>query len=135
MVTVIEPTLLVPAEPLFVMSTARSIVSPGTRFEADTVSRLADPSVSETVPELRFCACADVELVKLAKVPSPAMPAATPRIAIVASSFAAREVAWWRSLPSIPQCQPTRAPGTPDHASALDIVGTDYDPHTPIKGD
>src|SRR5258707_1532092 len=31
-VSVIEPTLLVPAEPLLLMSTARWIVSPGTRF-------------------------------------------------------------------------------------------------------
>src|SRR5260370_17113701 len=79
-VGVIEPTLLVPAEPLLLMSTARWIVSPGTRFDAPTVSRLAAPSVIETVPDVRLWAWALVELVKLPNVARLATPPPFPRI-------------------------------------------------------
>ena len=86
-VSVTDPTLLVPADPLLVMSTARWIVSPGTRFEAPTVSRFVVPSVIETVPEVRLCACALVELVKLANVARLATPAAAPRIATLTTTL------------------------------------------------
>jgi hypothetical protein len=43
--------------------------------------------VSETVPELRLCAWAAVELVKLANVARLATPAAAPRIAMLATTL------------------------------------------------
>src|SRR5581483_4794667 len=89
-VSVIEPTLLEPAEPSFVTSIARWMVSPGTRFDAPTVRRSVAPSAIETVPELRFCICAGVELVKLAYVPRPATPAAAARRARLIENFAVR---------------------------------------------
>ena len=83
----IEPTWLVPAEPSFVRSTARSTVSPGTRFDAPTASRFTEPRAIETVPEVNACVSAAVELVNVAYVPRPAMLAAAAMTAIEASSL------------------------------------------------
>src|SRR5437763_12746556 len=60
---------------------------------ASTLRRLADPAAPSpivTVPEETVW-LAEVELVKVAKVPSPAMLAVAPSTAAVTSNFCARE--------------------------------------------
>ena len=86
-VSAIDPTWLSATVPLFVMSTARSTVSPGTRPDAPVVSRFAAPRMIETVPEVSAWFCALVELVKAANVPRPAMLAAAPTTASEASNL------------------------------------------------
>src|SRR6266516_5045975 len=75
-------------------STLRSIVSPGAIAVASTLRRFVEapaaPRAIVTVPEATVW-LADVELVKVANVPRPAMLAVAPRIAIVRRSFRPRE--------------------------------------------
>src|SRR5436305_1676842 len=76
-------------EPLFERSNARWIVSPAATSEAFTVRRLAGPGVPApicTVPDAIVCE-AEVELVNVANVPRPAMPAAAASTTIEVSSF------------------------------------------------
>lgn len=75
--------------PLLMRSAARWIVSPGTTLEAPTVSRLAAPVLPrliETVPD-EIVWLAEVELVNVANVPSPAIAATTPTTAKEPSSL------------------------------------------------
>src|SRR3954453_6200951 len=80
--------------PWLIRSTLRWIVSPGAIAVASTVKRFVEapaaPSATVTVPDDTVCE-AEVELVKVANVPSPAMLAAAPRMAAVARSFRPRE--------------------------------------------
>ena len=80
-VSTIADRLSALAPPLLMRSTDRWIVSPGTTLDAPTVRRLVDapvaPSAIETVPE-EIVWLAEVELVNVANVPSPAIAAATP---------------------------------------------------------
>ena len=86
-VSVTEARLIVPWS---IRSTLRWIVSPGAIAVASTLRRFVEapaaPSAIVTVPEDTVW-LAEVELVKVAKVPRPAMLAAAPRTAIVSSSF------------------------------------------------
>ena len=77
-------------EPELIRSTLRWIVSPGAIAEAPTVSRFVAapvaPSAIVTVPDETVW-LAEVELVKVANVPRPAMLAAAPSTATDASSL------------------------------------------------
>src|SRR6478736_2055860 len=76
--------------PWLMRSTLRWMVSPAAMFEAPTVSRLVDAPVAPrpmvTVPDATDW-LAEVELVKVAYVPRPAMAAAAPMAAMESSSF------------------------------------------------
>ena len=84
--------------PLLITSTLRWIVSPGAIAVALTVSRFVtapvEPSAITTVPEATVW-LADVELVKVANVPSPAMLAAAPRTATEARSLRVGDQPSW----------------------------------------
>src|SRR5207244_13596838 len=86
-----EARLIVPG---LVRSTLRWSVSPGASAVASRLRRFVEAPVAPraivTVPEATVW-LAEVELVKVAKVPSPAMLAVAPRTAIVSSSFRPRE--------------------------------------------
>jgi hypothetical protein len=79
----IEDRLSAVPLPLLMRSTERWIVSPGTTLEAPIVRRFAAPvvpSAIETVPD-EIVWLAEVELVNVANVPSPAIAAVTPTTA------------------------------------------------------
>jgi hypothetical protein len=82
--------------------------------------------VIETVPELKFCDWAAVELVKLANVPNPATPAATATIAADANTFTNNGICRTRSSQKVRLMRPPRTP-------SLGIVSS-HPPPLPRKG-